>query len=104
MLALFAVPIAAGQEKLDYGRILRRGCSADQLAGNVWRTYVWADYQDGAQKHDFPLWLSERGNRWQALKDCEDWRTSMDKKQAKTRKPNSQTTGDSNRSYRREAK
>ena len=47
MLALFAVPIAAGQEKLDYGRILRRGCfSVDLSEGYFVVQYpdtIWTD-------------------------------------------------------------
>ncbi len=52
---LVAVPIAAGQEKLDYARILRDGCSVYQIDGKAWRAYVWADYREGAGKHDFAL-------------------------------------------------
>lgn len=87
VLMISAVPVAAELGKLDYGRIFRCGCSVDQVDVNVWRAYVWADYQDGAQWHDFALWLSQRGNRWKALKDCDDWLTSTHKKQAEVRKP-----------------
>jgi hypothetical protein len=86
VLALFAVPIAAGQQKLDYGRILRQGCSVDQLAGNVWRAYVWADYQDSGREHDFTMWLSERSNRRKAMKDCDEWLTAADKKRGEATK------------------
>ena len=89
VLALFAVPIAAGHEKLDYGRILRQGCSVDHLlAGNVWRAYVWADYQGSGREHDFTMWLSERGNRWKAMKDCDEWLTAVDKKRCEAMKAN----------------
>jgi hypothetical protein len=101
---LFAVPIAGAPKKLDYARILHNGCSIEQLDGKVWRAYVWADYQDGTQKHDFSIWLSQRSNRWKAFKDCDDWLTSTDKKRAEALKPNGQTSGQSDWGRRREGK
>jgi hypothetical protein len=83
---LFAVPMAAGQEKLDYARIFRAACSVDQIDRKVWRAYVWADYQEGAAKHDFAVWFSERSNRWKAMKDCDEWLTATDKKVAEVTK------------------
>lgn len=104
LLLLLALPVAAGNEKLDYARILLAGCSVDGLDGKAWRAYVWADYQNGAQKHDFALWMSERSNRWKALKDCDEWLTTTGKKQAEARKRNSQSTGESNRRNQKEGK
>jgi hypothetical protein len=79
---LAAVPLAAGQEISDYARIFRDGCSVNLINGKAWRAYVWADYEEGADKHDFAVRFSERSNRWKAIKDCDEWLTATDKKVA----------------------
>jgi hypothetical protein len=85
---LLAAPMAAGPGKLDYGRILRCGCSVDQVGLKAWVAYVWADYEASPRKHDYALWLSNRSTRLKALKDCDEWLTFTYKKQAEARRAN----------------
>ena len=76
----FALPVATEPGSLDCAHpFVRGGCALGRTSGEEWRSRIWPDCEDGAQRHDFKQLLSVRSEAWRKHKRREQLESVKEK-------------------------